>query len=284
VADVALQSTPFVRRRMLGSEWVPILGKLLARCPENDLRRRFKLLIRLGQLHRLNMKLESARSTLQKAEVAAGRLDDKNAQAETTYNLCRNYWRGRQYAEAERCARATLEILSDFEGAEAWLLAEGNRMLGVIADRRGELDKAEAFLRQSVAMWRDIDRPTELSRNIVDLSGVLRAAGKYDQAITMLNEAGRLLSPTTNQLDKTIVQMHLGVVYFDIGDLAAAEAAFRQADSTWLRRSGNRHHQAYATFNLGNVLLNQRRWGEAEPCLRRAVHLWKGMEIVRMLS
>ena len=147
VADVALQSTPFVRRRMLGSEWVPILGKLLARCPENDLRRRFKLLIRLGQLHRLNMKLESARSTLQEAEVAAGRLDDKNAQAETTYNLCRNYWRGRQYAEAERCARATLEILSDFEGAEAWLLAEGNRMLGVIADRRGELDKAEAFLR-----------------------------------------------------------------------------------------------------------------------------------------
>ena len=97
-------------------------------------------------------------------------------------NLSFNYLRMRRYSEAEQHGQQLLEILRDFDGAEPRLVAEARRTLGEIAGNKGELEKAEAYVREAVGMWREIGQPAELARNMDALANILRHAGRYDEA------------------------------------------------------------------------------------------------------
>jgi tetratricopeptide (TPR) repeat protein len=277
-ADVAVQATSFMSQRMLLPEWIVVLERLLEAGPNDDLDRRFKLLIKIGKAHRANFHLSAAEGAFERAESTARELNDRNMLAEAAYNLSFNYLRMRRYPEAEQYGRQVLELQEDYDGAKPRLVAEAHRTLGEAAGKQGDLGKAEAYLRKAVAMWRDMGRPAYLARNMDALANILRHAGKFDEAIALYEEAVRLLEPTNDTLDKALLQINLGVLYFNMDDLKASELAFRRADTNWLRRSDNWNYQATATFNLGNVLLAQKRWDEAEPLLRRAIKLQEQME------
>ena len=62
-----------------------------------------------------------------------------------------------------------------------------------------------------------------------------------------------------------------------LSDDRLAEEAFRQSYSPYLRQSGNLHYQAYLATYLGNVLLKQERFVEAEAYMRQGVTLWRQM-------
>lgn len=275
VAEVCLQTIPFVRRRMLWPEWVPILEQLLARCPGEELRRKFELQIGLGRLYDLGLRLQAALDVYQQAETTAQELADKNALGRVNYYLAWTYMSMREYDSAERYARAVLETLEDASNAEPWLIAEAHRLLGRIAQGRGELEKAESWLRQAVTLRRAIGRPVELARSLYDLAIILQQCQRYEAAAGCYEEAAELLAPTSDELDKITVQLSIGALYFAQGDWTAAESAFRAVDTAWLRRSADSYRQAMVATNLGNALLKQSRWAEAEVYIRRAVQLWE---------
>jgi tetratricopeptide (TPR) repeat protein len=275
VTEVALQVLPFVRRRMAWPEWVPIMDRLLADCPEDDPRLRLELLIGLGRLHDLGLEMAPAISAFRQAEAIARHLHDVDALARVGYFLGWAYMNQREYGVAQEYALAALELSQGAGRVEPWLIAEANRLLGRIAERRGEFEEAEARLRQAVTLRREIAKPVELARSLLDLGNLLRQAGNFEEAVACLEEAGQLLAPTTDELDKIAIRLDLGVLYFAQGKWAAAERAFRLADTPWLRRSGYFDRQAGLANNLGNALLKQERWAEAEAYLRQAVKLYK---------
>lgn len=277
VAEVALQTVPLVNRRMYRVEWIPVLEGLLARCPAEDRSLKFDLLIQLGRMQRLERQLEQATRTHQAAEALARELGDEAALARAYYNLGRGYYDRHQYEEAERYCQAALDILDDLENADQSLIAWSLNTIGLAFGAQGDLDKAKYYLARNVAIMRTLDDPTGLVRALIDQSHNLLLYDELDEAIACLLEAEDLLAPTDNELDKTMLGINLGSIYFRQGEWLLAEEAFRQSYSPYLRQSGNLHYQAYLATYLGNVLLKQERFVEAEAYMRQGVTLWRQM-------
>jgi tetratricopeptide (TPR) repeat protein len=277
VAEVALQTVPLVNRRMYRAEWIPVLEGLLAHCPAGDRSLKFDLLIQLGRMQRLERHLEQATRTHQAAEALARELEDEAALAKAYYNLGRGYYDRHQHEEAERNCQAALDILDGLENADQSLVAWALDTIGNASSARGDFEKAKDYLARNVAIRRTLNDPTGLARALIDQSRNLLLYDHLDEAIACLIEAEDLLTLTANELDKTLVGINLGSIYFRQGEWLLAEEAFRQAYSPYLRRSGNLHYQAHLATNLGNALFKQERFVEAEAYMRQGVALWRKM-------
>ncbi len=278
VAELALQTVPLVNRRMYRGEWIPVLERLLALCPAGDRSLKFDLLIQLGRMQRLERQLEQATRTHQAAEALARELGDEGALARAYYNLGRGYYDRGQYEQAERHCQAALDILDGLDEADQSLMAWALDTMGLASGARGDLEKAGDYLARSLAIRRNLDDATGIARALSELANNLRFSGRLDEAIASFQEADQLLASTANELDKTIIRMNLGGAYFEKEEWSLAEQTFRQADSPYLRRSGNLSYQATITVSLGNVLLKQQRLVEAEAYLRLAVDLWRKVD------
>ncbi len=274
VAEVALQLEPLVNRRMYRGEWIPVLEGLLNICPVDAPSPKFDLLIQLGRMQRLERHFEEANQTHRAAEALAREMGDEAALARAHYNLGRVYLDRRQYDEAERDCRAALEILDRLEEADQSLAAWALDTIGRCFRARGDWDKAGEYMTRALVIRRDLGDPTGIARALSELANTLRFSGRLDEAIVHYQEAGALLAPTANELDKTSYKMNLGATYFDKGEWSLAEQTFREADSPYLRHSGNLVYQAIIAVSLGNVLIKRERLVEAEAYLRSAVDLW----------
>jgi len=278
VASVALQTVPLVNRRLYREEWIPVLEAALARCPDDDLSLKFDLLIQLGRMQRLERRFADASRTLERANALARDWGDAAALARAYYNLGRLCLDRRQYEESERYSTDALDILEDLEDADQTLLAWTLDSLGRINRARGDYVEAAKYLTRRLDVERAVGDPTGIARALSELGNNQRISGQLDEAINSFREAGHLLAPTANELDKTLIQLNLGGTYFDKEEWLLAEQALRQAYSPYLRQSGDLLHRATATANLGNVLLKQERLVEAEAYLRLSIDLWRQVD------
>lgn len=273
-ATIALQAFDLVEQRGYWLDWAPIMQQAITGCKDERPHLKFKLLNRLGQLHRLNRQLDSSVKTHQAAEAIAQQLNDKQLLAEAHYNLSETYLRQHEYDEAERYGLAALSTFSNLKGVNQWLSAVLNT-LGEISRFRGDLAVSETRLARAVDLARVSNQSTYLVRFLNNLFLTLQAAERYDEALACLTEAAVSLGPAANDFDYVMIQINLGLLHFKQQQWHEAEAAFRQANSPYLQRSGHIYYQALIANNLGNTLLKQHRFNEAESYLRRAMRLWK---------
>ncbi|MCI0558730.1 MAG: tetratricopeptide repeat protein [Nitrososphaera sp.] len=280
---VILQSFTLVEQRGYWSEWSMVLERALSICPQGELHLRFKLLIRLGQLQRFMRQFSQAIETHYTAETVAQQLGDSQAVAEAHYNLSECYWHSRDYDKAEHYGLLALEHFNQLDAELKWHAAVLNT-LGMVAWWRGDLPLAEQRLAKAVDYCRVIGQPTQQARTLNNLAGTLRAAEKYETALQYLDEAREQLASTASELDKAMVNITRGGIYYDLQQWAKAETAFRQANSTFLVRSGHIFYQALVAQGLGNVLLKQGQLIEAEGYLREGLILWQQANDNLMLS
>lgn len=272
--SLALQTFDLIERRGYWEEWGDVLQSLLSKCPEHELFLQCKLLNRLGQLQRLSRQLSQAIETHQQSYKIAQALGNLKTLAEIHHHLLEDYLANRQYAEAEYHGQTAWIMFVELKEVEQKWIAGTLKMLGVVAGDQGDLQTAEERLSQATTIWRALDNPTALARSLSDLANTLWAAGKYAQALNCFDEAATLLTPTINEFDKAMIHINRGTLYFRQENWGQAEAAFRQADSSYLRQSGHIYYQAVVANNLGNVLLKQTCLSEAESHLRNALRLW----------
>jgi len=278
VASVALQTVPLINRRLYRAEWIPVLEEALARCPDDDLSLKFDLLIQLGRMQRLERRFADASRTLERAHALARDWGDAAALARAYYNLGRLCLDRRQYEESERYSTDALDILEDLKDADQTLLAWTLDSLGTVNRARGDYAGAAKYLTRRLEVERAVGDPTGTARALNDLANNQRFSGQLDEAINSFREAEKLLAPTANELDKTLVLMNLGATYFDKEEWDMAEQVLRRAHSPYLRQSGNLLYQATVTVSLGAVLLKQERLVEAEAYLRLSIDLWRQVD------
>lgn len=227
--------------------------------------------------------LSQAIKTHHTAEAIAQQQGDSQALAEAHFNLSECYWQSRDYDKAEHYGLLALEQFNQLNAHLKWCAATLNT-LGMVAWWRGDLTLAEQRLSKAVDYWRIGGQPTEQARILNNLAGMLRAAKKYEKALQHLDEAGQQLTLTASELDKTMVDITRGGLYYDLQQWSKAEAAFRQADSAYLARSGHIYYQALVAQGLGNVLLKQGRLIEAEGYLRSSLTLWQQVKDDLMMA
>lgn len=277
-AELVLQSFLFIERRSYGREWIPMLRRAVVKCSDTDLSLKGRILDQLGIFLRLDWQWKAAVASHLEEEEIGLRLEDESRLAHARLNLSEAYRLGREYKQAEFYGLAALEAFTQL-GASADKIASALENLGLIAQSYGDQAVAEKRLKEAIAHWHQMDRPLPLARTLNNLGVSLEAEGKFKEAITVYQEAVTLLAATGSELEKVMVQLSLGTLYFNQGQLPEAEDAFRCANSAYLRQSGNIYYRALVTNNLGNVYLKQIRLPEAEAMLRDSLVFWSSLEL-----
>jgi tetratricopeptide (TPR) repeat protein len=153
----------------------------------------------------------------------------------------------------------TRSMRSDFESAEA-LAAEalerlekvgtprdlmtGHRVLGTVAWRRGEFDRAEEHQRAAVAIAEHEGTPLELGHALVDLALTLVPVGAtqiepalalYSRAAELFEIAGEFSARARVLMNQSVTEYHVGRPDDALRDLAKAiEAADRSRSPIWI--------------------------------------------------
>ncbi|MCB8944642.1 MAG: tetratricopeptide repeat protein [Ardenticatenaceae bacterium] len=273
-AVLALQCYPLIERRGYWHEWIPLLERLRQAPGGDDLIVIGRLLNQLGIFYRYNHQLEKSLAAHWQ-EIELGRLmaDDWRL-AHAHINLAATNRELHQYDEAEQHAIAARDHFRIIKAAPIKFAFVAKEM-GLIAQARGQWDKAEAQQRQAIALWREINQPILLVESLRLLGQVLWKQTRLDEALAIYQEALALLEATDSELNKSRVFIDIGALYYDKGDWEKAEAYFLQADSPTMRYSGNLFAQAQLKGNLGNVYLMNGRLDKATSCLQQAITFWQ---------
>lgn len=277
-AELVLQSFSFIEQRGYWREWIPMLKRALLKCTDADLPLKGRILDQLGIFLRLDWEWKEAVVSHMEEEAIGLRLADENRLAHARLNLSEAYRLGRKYEQAETCGLAALQGFTNI-GASPDKIASALETLGLVAQGRGDQASAEQRFREAITHWRQMSRPLPLVRTLNNLGVTLQAERKFQEGIKVYQEATALLASTDSELDKVMIQLSLGTLYFNQGQLIEAENAFHSANSAYLRQSGHIYYRALVTNNLGNVYLKQSRLPEAEAMLRNSLTLLSSLEL-----
>lgn len=273
-AELLLQSFVLVERRGYWREWIPLLEQLLAKCAEEDLPLRGRILNQLGLLYRHNQQFEASLAAHQEELQIGLLLKDKWRQAHACINSGVVYRLQHQYDKAESCIVNAQKLFQEIDAPtvkHAFVLLE----LGLLAQDQAQWATAEAHLLHSTKLWREVGDPFYLANGLKLLGQVLASQNKMEDALAAYQEALELLSQTENNIDKARVRNEIGVLYLKQENLSEARRFMLEADSSFLRQSGALSDQAIVANNLGNVFLAQGQLKEAESAFQRAVAKWK---------
>lgn len=270
-AVLMLHAFDLVARQGYWPEWIPFLQQAIARCDHSNLSLKIRLLSQLGQLLRAEHLPEALEAHLQ-AQTLVQQVDDERITAELNLNLCNDYLKQRNYNKAEQHGMNALSQFSQLPDAEE-RTASTLHALGVLAMQQGQFPQAEQRFTQALQQWERINHILYHTRSLLTLAYSLQEQKRYIEAEQHLLKAQALLAPTIYELDKILVQLNLGMLYYRQEQWQKAEAALRSGDTLYLRRSPHTYYQTIMANNLGNVLLQQQQWSQAEVHLRRAYRL-----------
>jgi tetratricopeptide (TPR) repeat protein len=136
-------------------------------------------------------------------------------------------------------------------------------MRGYLYVQNGELERAEAELREAQAMLSAKRAALYTSQVAVELADVLHRRGKSDEAASLLHEVLGDLSPERGAVHSAGAHRLLGIIAEDARDTEAAEEHYVRAMSL-LERAGAAGDLADLCRLLGDLL---RRTGRVEAAL-----------------
>lgn len=273
-ANLVVQCFPFIIQRGYYRDWIPVLEKLTSGCVREDLALKGRLLDQLGLMYRRNRQLDESIASHLEEERIGEQLDDSSRKSFARMQLSAVYWRKRQYETAEKYGLAALEGFSGLDDNKE-KVASCFINLGNIALGRGDLKLAEERVKQSIELYRQLENPVELANALKNLATISETAGEYDEALLILIEVVDILAPTELEIDKAAIEINIGTLYFRKEQLDLAEAAFRRADSPYMKEFGPVYYRALTANNLGNVYLLREEWERAERHLRISVRLFR---------
>lgn len=107
--------------------------------------------------------------------------------------------------------------------------ATGNRMLGVVAEQRGDLAEAERRYRAALAVYRDLGERENQASVLNDLGGIARQQAKYAEAEQYYREALTLAQQIDDVDGQAIYTGNLAILALDRKDYAQARVWLAQA-------------------------------------------------------
>lgn len=174
-----------------------------------------------------------------------------------------------EYESAEGLATEALERLQKV-GTPRDVMA-GNRVLGTVAWRRGEIARAERHQRAALEIAEREGTPIELGHAIVDVANTLvpEGATNFEPAVELYTRAGKLFEAAGDfgararvLMNQSVLEYHAGRPEEAIRHLTTAiEAADRSRSPIWI---------GYCNLNLAQWYAERGQPDLARPALARA--------------
>lgn len=139
--------------------------------------------------------------------------------------------------------------------------------------RLGDVDGAVALAGRGLELRNGLGDPTGSARSLLQLANLHGSIGRTELAMEQLQQALEILRRLgADHPDAIVALQHLAVLQQRQGDLASAEASYRESLKRRRQLYGDDHQQvAWAEVDLAWLLHEQRRDAEARPLLERAL-------------
>lgn len=180
------------------------------------------------------------------------------------------------YEQAESLLEQALTLfesngaIDSSEAGMAW------RYLGAVQGSTGQEQQAEESHRRAVQIWQRVGRPDLEAGEMSNISGILEALGRNEEALEVKQKALDLLTEYYGSEHPVVatVRNNIAITLHSEGDFETAEDLYREALAINERLMGaDSEGVADNLTNLGRLLMDQGRYEEADPFVRRAAEI-----------
>lgn len=262
-----------VERNGYHREWLPLLQKVITDCTGHDRRLRGRLLNQLGVLQR-NYDLQSAIASHQQALQVGEDLNNRVASGEAYFHLANDYLLRNQLLPALEYGQKAWQIFEQ-EAVEAKWRAVALAVLGEVATKQGEYQQAESYYQQAIELLRPGPHLTILTRTLINQANNYQLANQAEQALSIYEEARDLIATSQSVQDKISFYISLGSLYFALGRIEEAGAAFENCLEGDFYRFTPPLFQANLYNNLGNVRFKQQLLPQSKQYLEQAIAIYR---------
>jgi serine/threonine-protein kinase len=178
---------------------------------------------------------------------------------------------------AEPPLREALAIRRKLFGPDHPTIALSLNQLANLLRDRGQLESAEPMYRESMEMYRRVvgEEDLGLAAARADLGGLLLERGRLEEAEALFQSSLEARRSLGDDNPFTLLSREaLARAAAARGDLASAEAAYRDVLAAWRRRDQDGGLESASTrLGLGRVLAARGEAAAAEPLLREALEI-----------
>ncbi|MCK6628577.1 MAG: tetratricopeptide repeat protein [Anaerolineae bacterium] len=273
--EVMTHFSPHLERRGAWEGWNPLLEQAIRRAEASgDLAAAVNLSTLLARLCQRQSRPAETIRHYRRVISLARRLNDAFSLGRACTNLGYLYIEQGHWWRAEIlccCALAIFERLNSDHGR-----AHTENHLGILYTRQGLWEQARQHLDQACALWQVMGDAHGLMRGFINQS-MLYLEMEYpnpDEALIFLDKALRQAELTGEEEEIGGIYHNLGLAYWLKGNLAQGEKYSRQAEVIF-RRFSNQSELAQLFGDLGQILIDQCKWQEANSYLNISLEMYR---------
>ena len=278
VALLVKQSYLLVARYGRWLIWVPIIRNCSSIYNDKYHEDYIELLIQLGKCFNRTGQLEKAIEIHEEAKAWSKKPLNIPLYLESLFNLCFNNRSIRHYEAAKQLGEEALNTAIEYCQQNDLLIPTILNEVGRIYLDLGNEDNlliAEKKFKEALYYLNMETSESLFCKITINLGQTLRNQNNLEEALNTLQKANSLIDATSNEIDKSKLWNSYGITYYQMGRWHEAEVAFNLANSEIIRISGDFFAQASINQNLGNVMIKQNRFVEAESFLWSAIRFWE---------
>lgn len=254
------------------SLWTELLQQLAQQLPKINAPY-LKTIYWLSHFYYLNRNFEDALSVLLEAQDIAIHIAAPKLLGQVQQRLANVYLAMGKLSEAENVMQDALLLCKELE--EAWaLVAALWNTAGLVWLQQGKPDQAIEAFNKALALWEKQQVKIPLSRCELNMGVAYFQQGHYEQAADHFNRARAYMEKLSSPVDMLRVINNLASSYYMQGKYGQGEKILIEAISKSRQLVGIYHIRGSLNHNLGNILLAQKRYGEAEVYLQNSLQLW----------
>jgi class 3 adenylate cyclase/tetratricopeptide (TPR) repeat protein len=180
------------------------------------------------------------------------------------------HYRQGKYEESIASCQKSLAVASGIETREGQqVVAQANYTLGNVYHRRGDLQRAAGFYRQSIAVYKQLDDIVGQATVYNNLGSAYKTQGDWGAAGEVYQQGLDINREIGDIQRQGFFTNNLGNIHLDRGEWDEAAIFFEESISIW-QRLGAALFAAVTLSNLGQVHIYQENWAEARDCLSRS--------------
>ena len=239
-------------RRYANAEAVEYFFRALALTPEDDLNRRYDLLMAREKVFEITGDNQSQLGDLEALKEIAEILDDNDRRIEVALRTTKHFLSVSNFSEAIEAARYAVRLAEVNNNLE--LECVGYQLLGTALGKKDEYEEARDILVVGLELAHNISRSDLESDFSGSLGGVDISTGEYAEALIKLDHALSIIDKENDLPRECRIIQQLGLVSYYQGNYSKAEFYFDKA--LYLAREiGNRLNEVNALTNLANIKL-----------------------------
>lgn len=183
--------------------------------------------------------------------------------------------------QAELAAEQALEIFAELGAPDE--MARANTILGLLTFRQGKYGEATEYHSRVLSMGEESNNPSLRAQALSNLGLVYKKVGSMEEARDAFEQAFALAEEAGDERGRIVALSNLGNAYRELGELETALEIHRGLLTEHADGQGPLW-RASCHGRVGRVLVEMGRDEEAEPELRQAIELRRGLGLTTELA